>query len=130
VGLLSTEAEVPFLCLYQRSAGAPLVRYFEEQYHSAFELIAEIRTAVAYFQSELAVNSAIRLVYCGKGSVFAALKGDLQGLLALRNQADEPTLFDPLSMPALQWEQSVLPAGKSIQGPQFTQAVGLAIAAL
>ena len=128
--LLSTEAEVPFLCLYQRSAGAPLVRYFQEQYHSAAALIAEIRTAVAYFQAELAVGSALRFVYCGKGSVFAELKEELQVLLALRNHVDDPILFDPLSMPELQWEKSVFPVGKSIEGPQFAQAVGLAIAAL
>ena len=128
--LLSTEAEVPFLCIYQRSAGAPLVRYFEEQYHSAAELIAGVRTSVAYFQSELVAGSALRFVYCGKDSVFAELKGELQGLLALWNHFDDPTPFDPLSMPELEWGKSVLPAGKSIQGPQFVQAVGLAIAAL
>ncbi len=128
--LLSTAAEVPFLCLYQRSAGAPLVRYFQDQYQSAAALIAEIRTAVAYFQSELAVGSALRFVYCGKDSVFSELKGELQGLLALWNHFDDPTPFDPLSMPELKWEKSILPAGKSIQGPQFAQAVGLAIAAL
>jgi len=33
-------------------------------------------------------------------------------------------------MPELQWEKSVFPVGKFIEGPQFAQAVGLAIAAL
>ena len=130
VVLLSTEAEVPFLCIYQRSAGAPLVRYFQDQDQSAAELLAGIRTSVAYFQSELAVGSALRFVYCGKDSVFAELKGELQGLLALGNYSGAPTLFDPLSMPELGWEKSILPAGKSIEGPQLAQAVGLAMAAL
>ena len=128
--LLSTEAEVPFLCIYQRSAGAPLVRYFQDQYHSAAALIAGIRTAVAYFQSELVAGSTLRFVYCGKDSGFSELKGELQGLLALRNHSGDPTLFDPLSMPELKWGKSILPAGKSIEGPQLAQAVGLAIAAL
>lgn len=128
--LLSTEAEIPFLCIYQRSAGAPLVRYFQDQYQSAAELIAGIRTAVAYFQSELGVSSALRFVYCGKDSVFSNLKGGLQGLLALWNHPGDPTPFDPLSMPELTWEKSILPAGKTIAGPQLVQAVGLAIAAL
>lgn len=130
VVLLSTEAEVPFLCIYQRNAGAPLVRYFQDQHPSPAELIAGIRTSVAYFQSELATGSAIRFVYCGADSVFAELKGELQGLLALWDQASDPTPFNPLSMPELKWGRSILPAGTAIEGAQLAQAVGLAIEAL
>src|SRR5207245_178450 len=126
--LLSLAPEAALICVYHAAAGAPLIRYLQGQQQSTAAMIAEIRTAVAYFQSELAVESALHLVYCGPESVFVELQEELRGLLALWKHRDAPTLFDPLSM--LKGAQQLLPAGKSIEGSQFAQAVGLAMRAL
>ena len=126
--LLSLAPEAALICVYHAAAGAPLIRYLQSQQQSTAEMIAEIRTAVAYFQSELAAESALRLVYCGPESAFVELQEELQGLLALWNYRDNPTLFDPLAM--LEGAKRLLPAGTSIEGSQFAQAVGLAMRAL
>lgn len=123
--LLGMVPVIPFLCVYHREAGAPLVRYFQDQNQSASVAVEEIRTTVAYFQSRFAIGSALRCVQCGEERIFAELKREMQGLLALWNHQDPPAAFDPLSI--LEWEKSILPAGKSIEGPQLAQAVGLAM---
>ena len=40
------------------AAGALLIRYLQNQQESVADMVAEIRTAVAYFQSELGAGSA------------------------------------------------------------------------
>src|SRR5262249_18493194 len=126
--LLSLAPEAALVCVYHAAAGAPLIHYLQSQQHSPAEMIAEIRTAVAYFQAELATEAALRLVYCGPESVFVELQEELRGLLALWTHRDDPILVEPLAM----WEgaKSLLPAGTSIEGSQFAQAVGLAMRAL
>ena len=126
--LLSLAPKAALVCVYHAAAGAPLIRYLQSPQQSTAAMIAEIRTAVAYFQAELEAESALRLVYCGPQNIFTALKGELQGLLALWNHHEDPTLFDPLAR--LEGAQRLLLDGQSIEGSQFTQAVGLAMRAL
>lgn len=126
--LLGMAPEAAMICMYHAAAGAPLIHYLPDPHQSGADMIGEIRTAVAYFQSELAVESALRVVYCGQESAFAELKREMAGLLALWNHRDDPTLFDPLSM--LARAKSIPPSRESIEGSQFAQAVGLAMRAL
>jgi hypothetical protein len=126
--LLSMAPEAAVICVYHAAAGAPLIHYLQGQHQSAADMIGEIRTTVAYFQSELVAESAIRVVYCGPESAFGELRGEMPGLLALWNHPDDPALFDPLAR--LEGAQRILPAGTSIAGSQFAQAVGLAMRAL
>ena len=62
------------ICVHRAAAGAPLIRYLENQPESVADMVAEIRTAVAYFQSQLGAGSAIRVVYCGPQSACAELQ--------------------------------------------------------
>jgi Tfp pilus assembly PilM family ATPase len=126
--LLSMAPEAALICMYHATAGPPLIRYLQDPHPSVADMIGEIRTTVAYFQSEHAMEAALRVVYCGQESAFTELKREMPGLLALWNHRDDPTLFDPLSM--LGQARSVLPAGKSIEGSQLAQAIGLAMRAL
>ena len=126
--LLSLVSEAAFVCVYHAAAGAPLVRYLPDQHESAAEMLGEIRTAVTYFQSQLAEVSTLRFVYCGPKSIFGELREDLPGLLALWHQRDDPMLFDPLKR--LEGGQRLLSADTSIEGSQFALAVGLAMGAL
>ena len=125
------------ICVHRAAAGAPLIRYLENQPESVADMVAEIRTAVAYFQSQLGAGSAIRVVYCGPQSACAELQEAMQGLLALWSQRAAPILFDPLArlagtarVLALAGTARALTADKSIDGSQFAQAVGLAMRAL
>ena len=121
--LLSLVPEAALICVYHAAAGAPLIRYLHDQHESAAEMLGEIRTAVSYFQSQLAEVSTLRFVYCGPKSVFGELQQGLPELLALWNHRDDPTLFDPLTK--LEGAQRLLPADTSIEGSQFAPAVGL-----
>ena len=56
--LLSLAPEAAVICVYHAAAGAPLIRYLQGQHQSAADMIGEIRTTVAYFQSELVAESA------------------------------------------------------------------------
>ena len=126
--LLSLVSEAALVCVYHAAAGAPLISYLHDQHESAAEMLGEIRTAVNYFQSQLAEVSTLRFVYCGPKSVFAELQEGLSELLALWNHHDDPILFDPLAK--LEGAQRLLPADTSIEGSQFAPAVGLAMRAL
>jgi len=126
--LLSLVSETTLVCVYHAAAGAPLISYLHDQHESAAEMLGEIRTAVHYFQSQLAEVSTLRFVYCGPKSAFAELQEGLPELLALWNHHDDPTLFDPLTR--LEGAQRFLPADTSIEGSQFAMAVGLAMRAL
>jgi Tfp pilus assembly PilM family ATPase len=126
--LLSLASEAALICVYNAAAGAPLIRYLHAEHESAAEMLGEIRTAVTYFQSQLAEVSTLRFVYCGPKSIFGELQAGLPELLALWNQRDDPMLFDPLTR--LEGAQRFLPADTSVEGSQFAPAVGLAMRAL
>ena len=127
--LLSLNERLPFLCLFNSQSGVPLIRYFSERLKSPTYIVEEIRTSVTYFQAELAAAGAsLRCAYCGREERFSELKEQMEGLLALWNLQQPPALFDPLSI--LEWEKSILPPGKSIEGAELAQAVGLALRVL
>ena len=127
--LLSLSERLPFLCVHNRESLVPLVRYFSQELESPADMVEDIRTSVTYFQAELAAEgSTLRCVYCGKEELFAALQEEMEGLLVLWNLAQPPQLFDPLTL--LEWEKSILPPGKTVQGAELAQAVGLAMRAL
>ena len=125
------------LCVYRAATGAPLIRYLENPEDSVTDMVAEIRTTVAYFQTWHATESAIRVVYCGPQSACAELQEAMQELLALWNQRVAPILFNPLAR--LEGAARVLASAgtarvrtvdQAIDGAQFAQAVGLAMRAL
>ena len=125
------------ICVHRAAAGALLIRYLQDQQESVDDMVAEIRTAVAYFQSQLAAGSAVCVVYCGPQSACAELQEAMQGLLALWNPRAAPIVFDPLArlegtarVLALAGRARTLAVDKSIDGSQFAQAVGLAMRAL
>jgi len=126
---LSLSKRLPFLCLFSRHSLVPLVRYFSQEMETPAYMVEELRTSVTYFQTELAApGSSLRCVYCGRGELFSVLKEEMEGLFALWNLAAPPEVFDPFSI--LEWEKSILPPGKSVQGPELVQAVGLALRVL
>jgi hypothetical protein len=129
VVLLSLSERAPFLCLFNVQSGVPLIRYFSERLKSPATIVEEIRTSVTYFQAELAsAGASLRCAYCGREERFAELKGQIEGLFGLWNLQQPPALFDPLSI--LEWEKSILPPGKPIEGGELAQAVGLALRVL
>ncbi|MBI4529744.1 MAG: pilus assembly protein PilM [Deltaproteobacteria bacterium] len=127
--LVSLSEPLPFLCLYNRQSQFPLIRYFSEGLENPASIVEEIRTSVTYFQAELAApGTSLRCLYCGNQERFAGLKDQMASLLNLWNLREQAAAFDPLAI--LEWERSILPAGKLIQGTELAQAVGLALRAL
>ena len=126
--LISLNGPVPCLCLFNRQKGETLIRYIPEALVSPAAAVEEIRTSVAYFQAEIAPGSSLRCIYCGREEGFVPLKEKMADLFVLWNLSTPPATFDPLSI--MEWEGSILPPGKSIEGAELTQAVGLALRAL
>ena len=126
--LISLNGPVPCLCLFNRQKGETLIRYIPEALVSPAAAVEGIRTSVAYFQAEIAPGSSLRCIYCGREEGFVPLKEKMADLFVLWNLSTPPATFDPLSI--MEWEGSILPPGKSIEGAELTQAVGLALRAL
>jgi len=126
--MISLNNPVPCLCLFNRQKGETLIRYIPEALVSAAAAVEGIRTSVAYFQAEIAPGSSLRCIYCGREEGFVPLKEKMADLFVLWNLSTPPGTFDPLSI--MEWEGSILPPGKSIEGAELTQAVGLALRAL
>ncbi len=126
--LISLNGPVPCLCLFNRQKGETLIRYIPEALVSPAAAVEGIRTSVAYFQAEIAPGSSLRCIYCGREEGFVPLKEKMADLFVLWNLSTPPATFDPLSI--MEWEGSILPPGKSIEGAELTQAVGLALMAL
>ncbi len=126
--LISLNGPVPCLCLFNRQKGETLIRYIPEALVSLAAAVEGIRTSVAYYQAEIAPGSSLRCIYCGREEVFSQLKEQMADLFVLWNLSTPPATFDPLSI--MEWEGSILPPGKSIEGAELTQAVGLALRVL
>jgi len=126
--LISLNGPVPCLCLFNRQKGETLIRYIPEALVSPAAAVEGIRTSVAYYQAEIAPGSSLRCIYCGREEDFSQLKEKMADLFVLWNLSTPPATFDPLSI--MEWEGSILPPGKSIEGAELTQAVGLALRAL
>jgi hypothetical protein len=126
---LSLTERLPYLCLFNRHCLVPLVRYFSQEMKQPANMIEEIRTSVTYFQTELAAEgSSLRCAYCGREELFSSLKDEMAGLVTLWKLSEPPEFFDPFSV--LEWEKSILPPGKSVEGGELAQAVGLALRVL
>jgi len=126
--LISLNGPVPCLCLFNRQKGETLIRYIPEALVSPAAAVEGIRTSVAYYQAEIAPGSSLRCIYCGREESFSQLKEKMADLFVLWNLSTPPATFDPLSI--MEWEGSILPPGKSIEGAELTQAVGLALRTL
>ncbi len=126
--LISLNGPVPCLCLFNRQKGETLIRYIPEALVSPAAAVEGIRTSVAYYQAEIAPGSSLRCIYCGREEVFSQLKEKMADLFVLWNLSTPPATFDPLAI--MEWEGSILPPGKSIEGAELTQAVGLALRVL
>lgn len=127
LALLSIKEREPFLALFNRQTGNVLIRYLGGA-GSLAAMIEEIRTSVAYFQADLAAGSRLRCFYCSREELFAQIRDEMGGLFSNWDLSEPAGSFDPLSV--LEWEKSILPPGKSIEGPELAHGVGLALRAL
>jgi len=126
--LISLNEPAPFLCVFNQKSCGTLIRYIPQAFESPAAAADDIRTSVAYFQAEIASGSSVRCVFCGREVLSSQLKEKMADLFVQWNIPEGPATFDPLSI--MEWERSILPPGKSIDGTELAQAVGLALRAL